>query len=70
MHETAARGRIVQQNITSLGGTLHAEREHLSELKHDKETLQKQLELVTLRLPVPKVSFSSRIFGGGRKKED
>jgi hypothetical protein len=28
-----------------------------SELHHDKDNLQKQLELVTLRLPAPKVSF-------------
>jgi hypothetical protein len=41
-----------------------------NDLKVDKETLQKQLELVTLRLPAPKVGFWSRVFSGGRKKEE
>jgi predicted nuclease with TOPRIM domain len=34
-----------------------------NDLKADKENLQKQLELVTLRLPPPKVSFWTRLFG-------
>jgi 16S rRNA U516 pseudouridylate synthase RsuA-like enzyme len=33
-----------------------------SELHHDKDKLQKQLELVTLRLPAPKVGFWARLF--------
>ncbi len=37
-----------------------------NDLKADKETLQKQLELVTLRLPAPRVGFWARLFG---KKE-
>jgi hypothetical protein len=37
-----------------------------NDLKADKENLQKQLELVTLRLPPPRVSFWARLFG---KKE-
>jgi peptidoglycan hydrolase CwlO-like protein len=37
-----------------------------NDLKADKENLQKQLELVTLRLPPPKASFWARLFG---KKE-
>jgi peptidoglycan hydrolase CwlO-like protein len=37
-----------------------------NDLKADKENLQKQLELVTLRLPAPKASFWARLF---RKKE-
>ncbi|HEX7514885.1 MAG TPA: hypothetical protein VF393_04770 [archaeon] len=37
-----------------------------NELQADKENLQKQLELVTLRLPPPRVSFWARLFG---KKE-
>jgi predicted nuclease with TOPRIM domain len=37
-----------------------------SDLKADKEALQKQLELVTLRLPAPRVGFWARLFG---KKE-
>jgi len=38
-----------------------------NDLKADKENLQKQLELVTLRLPPPRVGFWARLFGG--KKE-
>jgi len=40
------------------------------ELRRDKETIQKHLELVTLRWPAPKVGFWSRIFGGVEKKEE
>ena len=32
-----------------------------SDLKADKEALQKQLELVTLRLPAPRVGFWARL---------
>ena len=39
-----------------------------NDLKADKENLQKQLELVTLRLPAPKVGFWARLFGGGKKE--
>ena len=39
-----------------------------NDLKSDKENLQKQLELVTLRLPPPKVGFWARLFGS--KKEE
>jgi septal ring factor EnvC (AmiA/AmiB activator) len=34
-----------------------------NDLKNDKESLQKQLELVTLRLPPPRVGFWARLFG-------
>jgi len=61
---------LLQQRIASLEGTLHTERGHLSELRQDKEQLQKQLELVTLRLPAPRVGFWARLFGGRTKKED
>lgn len=37
-----------------------------NDLKADKENLRKQLELVTLRLPPPRVSFWARLLG---KKE-
>jgi septal ring factor EnvC (AmiA/AmiB activator) len=40
-----------------------------NDLKSDKESLQKQLELVTLRLPPPKAGFWARLFGGGKKNE-
>jgi hypothetical protein len=39
-----------------------------NDLKADKENLQKQLELVTLRLPPPRVGFWARLFGGGKKR--
>jgi predicted nucleic acid-binding Zn-ribbon protein len=61
---------LLRQQVASLESTLHTERGHLSELRQDKETLQKQFELVTLRLPAPKVSFWERLFGSGKKKED
>ena len=41
-----------------------------NDLKADKENLQKQLELVTLRLPPPKVGFWARLFGGSKKPEE
>ncbi len=37
-------------------------KEVLLSLEKDKENLQKQLELVTLRLPAPKEGFWSRVF--------
>jgi len=40
----------------------------INDLKADKENLQKQLELVTLRLPPPRVGFWARLFGGGKKE--
>jgi predicted nucleic acid-binding Zn-ribbon protein len=61
---------LLRQQVASLESTLHTERGHLSELRQDKETLQKQFELVTLRLPAPKIGFWARLLGGGKKKED
>lgn len=60
---------LLQQKVANLETLLHTERGLTSELRHDKDNLQKQLELVTLRLPAPKVGFWARLFGGGRKKE-
>jgi len=61
---------LLQQKVTNLETLLQTERGITSELRRDKETTQKQLELVTLRLPAPKVGFWSRIFGGGGKKDE
>ena len=61
---------LLQQKVTNLETLLQTERGITSELRRDKETTQKQLELVTLRLPAPKVGFWARLFGGGRKKEE
>jgi hypothetical protein len=60
---------LLQQRVADLETLLHAERGITSELRHDTEALQKQLELVTLRLPAPKAGFWSRIFGDRRKQE-
>ena len=48
---------LLKQQVANQETLLHAERELTSELRHDKETTQKQLELVTLRLSAPKVLF-------------
>ena len=64
-HET----ELLRKQLANTEAALHTERGHQSELRKDKETLQKQFELVTLRLPAQKVGFWSRIFGG-RTKED
>lgn len=45
---------LLKQKVTNLEDYLHTERRHVSELRQDKEHLQKQLELVTLRLPLQK----------------
>lgn len=61
---------LLQQKVTNLETLLQTERGITSELRRDKETIQKQLELVTLRLPAPRVSFWARLFGGEKKKPD
>ncbi len=45
------------QKVTNLETLLQAEKGLNSELRRDKESIQKQLELVTLRLPALKVGF-------------
>ena len=59
---------LLQQKVANLEALLHTERGITSELRHDNETIQKQLELVTPRLPAPKVGFWARLFGGGKKE--
>jgi len=39
-----------------------------NDLKADKEILQKQAELLTLRSPAPKVSLWTLLFGRGKKE--
>jgi DNA repair exonuclease SbcCD ATPase subunit len=58
---------LTQSKLEARQRELQREQEINRELRTDKEQLQKQLELVTLRLPAPKGSFWSRVFG--RKKE-
>lgn len=59
---------LLQQKIENLEALLQTEKGLNSDLRRDKESIQKQLELVTLRLPAPKVGFWSRLFGGGKKE--
>lgn len=61
---------LLQQKLTTSEMLLQTERGLNADLRRDKESIQKQLELVTLRLPAPKVGFWARLFGGGRKKEE
>jgi hypothetical protein len=60
---------LLQQKIVNLETLLRTEREIVSELRHDKESIQQQLELVTLRLPAPQVSFWTRLFSGSRREK-
>jgi chromosome segregation ATPase len=60
---------LLQQKIANLETLLRTELEIVSELRHDKESIQKQLELVTLRLPAPQVSFWTRLFNGFRREK-
>ncbi len=59
---------LLQTNMKGLEEQLVTHKGIIQGLEKDKESLQKQLELVTLRLPAPKEGFWSRVFGR-RKKE-
>jgi hypothetical protein len=59
---------LLREKLTTAETLLQNERSLRSELRRDKESIQKQLELVTLRLPAPKVGFWARLFGGGKKE--
>jgi hypothetical protein len=58
---------LMEQEVAHLKHLQQTERGLSSEIRRDKEATQKQLELVTLRLPAPKVGFWTRLFGGGKK---
>jgi chromosome segregation ATPase len=62
------RVELLEKDKASLEAALQVEKGHSLELKADKERMQKQVELLTLRLPAPRVGFWSRIFGP--KKEN
>ena len=47
----------LQQKVANLETLLQTERGITSELRSDKETTQKQLEFVTLRLPALKLAL-------------
>ncbi len=61
---------LTQSKLEATERELQIEREHACELRDDKEQLQKQLELITLRLPAPKEGFWSRVFGRGKKEQE
>jgi len=54
------RVELLEKDKASLEAALQVEKGHSLELKADKQTLQKQVELQMLQLPSPKVSFWSR----------
>ena len=64
------RVELLEKDKASLDEALQVEKGHSFELKADKETLQKQVELQMLQLPAPKVGFLSRgwsrIFSRGK----
>jgi CHASE3 domain sensor protein len=59
---------LLKQKIEKLETLLQTEKGLNSDLRSDKESIQKQLELVTLRLPAPRVGFWARLFGRGKKE--
>jgi len=59
---------LLNQKVTRLEDTLVTSAGLINDLKADKESLQKQLELVTLRLPAPRVGFWARVFGSKKEK--
>ncbi len=61
------RLELAQKDVSSLHEQLVMHKGQIQSMERDKEHLQKQLELVTLRLPAPKEGFWARTFG--RRKE-
>ncbi len=61
------RIELAQKDVNNLNEQLVMHKGQIQGLERDKENLQKQLELVTLRLPAPKEGFWARTFG--RRKE-
>ena len=54
------RVELLEKDKESLEAALQVEKNHSSELKADKKTLQKQVDLLILQLPAPRVGFWSR----------
>ncbi len=61
------RVELAQKDVSNLNDQLVMHKGQIQSLERDKENLQKQLELVTLRLPAPNEGFWARTFG--RRKE-
>lgn len=58
---------LAQKDVRNLNEQLVVHKGQIQSMERDKEHLQKQLELVTLRLPAPKEGFWARTFG--RRKD-
>lgn len=72
-HDTVVTGlqhelELTKSNTKNLSEQVVDLKGQIRDLKDDKEHLQKQLELVTLRLPAPREGFWSRVLG--RKKTE
>ncbi len=61
---------LTESKLESAQRELQRERDLNRELRDDKEQLQKQLELVTLRLPAPREGFWARVFGRRKKGQE
>ncbi len=59
-----------QDNVKGLEEYIVELKGQIKDLKEDKQSLQKQLELVTLRLPAPKEGFWARTFGRRKKEQE
>jgi len=59
-----------QDNAKRLEEQVVELKEQIRQANDEKQSLYKQLELVTLRLPAPRVSFWSRVFGRRKKEQE
>ncbi len=64
------RIELAQKDVDNLNEQLVMHKGQIQGLERDKENLQKQLQLVTLRLPAPKEGFWTRVFGGGKDRQE
>ncbi len=61
---------LLKTTVKNLEEQLVVQKEVVQSLERDKEYLQNELEIVTLRLPSPNAGFWSRVFGGNRAGKD
>lgn len=64
------RLELAETNTKNLSEQVVDLKGQIRDLKDDKQQLQKQLELLTLRLPAPKEGFWVRVFGRRRKEQE
>jgi predicted transcriptional regulator len=74
-HQVVVKGlqhelELVKTNVKNLEEQLFLHKGIIQGLEKDKELCQKQLELVTLRLPAPSVGFWARVFGPKKPKKE